>query len=71
MKAYWGVTVPATESVQPIVIPVAIDTSTVALVPPKTWVAGSEPAAGMPVWNAPVPMTVEFAPGAPTVRQTQ
>src|SRR4030095_4147438 len=71
MKAYIGVTVPATDSVQPMQMPVEIDTSTVAEVPPTTWVPGSDPAAGIPVWNAPQPITVEFAPGAPTVRTTQ
>src|SRR4029434_9069496 len=71
MKAYIGVTVPATDSVQPMQMPVEIDTSTVAEVPPNTWVPGSEPAAGIPVWNAPQPITVEFAPGAPLVRPTQ
>lgn len=71
MNAYMGVIVPATESVQPMQIPVAILTSTVAEVPPNTCVAGSDPAEGIPVWKAPHPITVELTPGAPTVRQTQ
>ena len=62
---------PATLNVQPMQMPVAIETSTVAEVPPNTWVAGNEPAAGIPEQKKPVPMTVELTPGAPTVRQTQ
>src|SRR6266516_2162212 len=71
MNAYWGVIVPATESVQPIQMPPAMVVSIEADVPPNVWVAGRDPAAGIPVANHPVPIAVELAPAAPIVLITQ
>src|SRR5258706_588238 len=71
MNANIGVTVPAIESVHPTQMPVAIETSTVAEVPPKDTATAAPAAPGVPVVNRPVPMTVLFTPGAPTVRPTQ
>src|SRR5439155_24562163 len=67
---YCGVTVPATASVQPMQMPVAIETSTVADVPPNETATAAPAAPGVPVTKKPVPITVELTPGAPTVRQT-